>query len=90
MKTKALLLGALSQPHEGPWVRIDDAEEWLADSRNDYGEHVLIDVKPPNGDPPRSFPLGDGLRISGEAARARIVSEIVSVKVVTVQLTQVR
>ena len=90
MKSKALLLAARSQPHEGPWVNIDDAEEWLADSRDDYGEHVFIDIRPSNGDPPRSFPLGDGLRISGKEARARIVSKIVHVGVVTVQLTQVR
>jgi hypothetical protein len=90
MKTKALLLGALPHAQEGPWVRIDDAEEWQADPRGNYGEDILIELELADGGPPRSYPLGEGLRVSGRQCRAIITEAFNHVKSVTIQLTQVR
>lgn len=89
MKSKALLLGALPEPQEGPWVRIDDSEEWQADPRGQYGDEVFIELELTDGGPPRSYPLGEYIRVSGYRCRARIEGPI-DVKSVTVQLTQVR
>ena len=96
MKTKALLLGALPQVQEGPWVRIDDAEEWQVDPRGDYGDSVHIELELADGGPPRTYPLGNNIRVSGYKVRAKIVEPFgefdgsVRTGSVTVQLTQVR
>lgn len=90
MKSKALILGALPEPQKGPWVRIDDAEEWQADPRGQYGDGVSIELELADGGPPRSYPLGEFIRVSGYRCRAKIEEAIEGVKSVTVQLTQVR
>jgi hypothetical protein len=89
MKSKALLLGALPQAQEGPWVRIDDAEEWQADPRGQYGDGVVIELELADGGPPRSYPLGENIRMSGYRCRA-VIEGPIDVQSVTVQLTQVR
>ena len=88
MKRKALLIGALPQPLEGPWVSINDAREWRVDSRDDYRGEVMVEVLT-NGGPPSRFPLRDlEVIISGEKARGVILDRIgaVPVKLVTVNI----
>jgi hypothetical protein len=81
VKRKALLIGALPQSHEGPWVGIADAREWRVDSRDNYCGEVVVEVLA-NGGPPSRFPLTGGeTTISGDKARAVISDRIGAVPV---------
>ena len=43
MKKKALIIGALPVPFEGPWVVIDDADGWDVRMEHEYGKMVKVE-----------------------------------------------
>lgn len=42
MKKKALIIGALPQPFQGPWVNLD-SDEWDVRMQHDYGDKVTVE-----------------------------------------------
>lgn len=95
MKTKALIVGALPQPFEGPWVKIDDADAWRVVGADDYGEgNVVLDVMP-NEALPGSLLATDASFwpyefSSGAKARVVILREVPNVPHVSVSLEAIR
>ena len=43
MKKKALIIGALPVPFEGPWVVTDDADGWDVRMEHEYGGGVQVE-----------------------------------------------
>ncbi len=43
MKKKALIIGALPVPFEGPWVVTDDADGWDVRTEHEYGDAVRVE-----------------------------------------------
>ena len=43
MRRKALIIGALPLPFEGPWVRVDNMDEWDVKMDHDYKSHVTVE-----------------------------------------------
>lgn len=73
MRTKALIIGARPSPWEGPWISIEDHEEWQVLPAGDYRGLVAVEVKRASGDSPVDHLLdGDELTISGKKARVKI------------------
>lgn len=91
MRTKALLLGARPEPFEGPWVEINDALEWRADPRGDYGKEVIVEVESSDGRCSKRVIATEGLKISGARARGVVVGKLENgIRSVTIQLTEVK
>lgn len=43
MKRKALIIGALPLPFDGPWVQVEDMDEWDVRMDHEYHDGVMIE-----------------------------------------------
>lgn len=73
MGQKALILGALPSPFEGPWIHLPEGSEWEVDMPEHVAKHVEIEVQ--NGGETEGV-SGNGAVIKGDAARARLTTGI--------------
>lgn len=90
MKQKVLILGALPEILEGPWVDLTEGKEWEVRPREDYLGCVEVEVVSP--DAPARFKVnGEPVRINGTRARGHLLDGVsdLGVKSITVQLVQV-
>jgi hypothetical protein len=71
MKVKALILGALPLPYEGPWVDLEGSD-WRVETSGDFGGNVIFESRDPRArSGPSGIPLdGSNLAImNGKFAR---------------------
>ena len=74
MKTKALILGALPQPHEGPWVDISDGRLWRILPQPEHNGQLMLVVRASEEVSPTEFLLNSEIvKFSGKAARIIIL-----------------
>ena len=69
MKQKALVIGALPSPFEGPWVDVSDAERWVITPKASHKDKLRLDVE---GGPALSF-IFDGKPVVFSGLKARVV-----------------
>ena len=89
MRQKVLVLGALPEILEGPWVDLTEGTEWEVRPRGDYDNLVAVQV---NDEAAILHHLdGEPVRIRGSRARALLLAGVreLGVKSITVQLVQV-
>lgn len=93
MKKKALLIGALPLPLEGPWVRLNDGKSWAISTKQDVRGQVILEINFGDGDL-RRVPLynrGRAEIIGGaQAARCLIPKEIKDCDPIFVIAEQIR
>ena len=77
MKKKALIIGALPVPFEGPWVVTDETDGWDVRMEHEYGGGIRIEVE--EGYEARGV-------VVGKRVRACIAHEIPNVPHVSIWL----
>jgi len=85
MRRKALIIGVLPSPFEGPWIPLGSGESWVYKPQVDYDGKVVIDVLC-NGSTTRHRLRGEEIRINGDKARAVVVTDVEGVRIVTVNI----
>lgn len=85
MKRKALILGALPVPQEGPWVPLTRGVSWSFMPNRNYEGRMLIEVRN-NGSSTRHPVFRDVIEFEGEAARVIIQFKIPNINLVTVNI----
>lgn len=96
MKRKALIIGALPSPIEGPWVRITERKLWRAIPDGDYGGCVIIEIRVAQQNYGGAWMIkricldGADSVFSGHQARAIITEAFKGPKTVSVVLEEVR
>ena len=89
MRRKALILGALPQPQEGPWVSIEDADRWRVTPELGQASSLQLIVEGANGDQ-QVLTLDLPTDFSGKRARVVILDGIEGGPSITVVATEVR
>ena len=89
MKRKALILGALPQPFEGPWVEIGDADHWTVTPGLGQESRLRLVVEETNGEL-RSLTLTGRTEFSGKRAKVVVLDGIESDHMVTLVAEEVR
>lgn len=88
MRTKALLIGALPVPQEGPVVDISDGTEWEVEGDDAFIGRVTLLVWIASHSDPVEMPLNqDAVRFGGKRLRVRVDQEIVGQEALTLLAT---
>lgn len=85
MRRKALIIGVLPSPFEGPWIPLGSGESWVYRPEVDYGGAVAIDVLS-NGSTTRHRLRGGDVVIRGDRARAVVLYDVPGARIVTVNI----
>lgn len=85
MKRKALILGALPVPQEGPWVPLTRGVSWRFEPTRNYEGRLVIEARS-NGSSTRHPVFDDPVDFDGEDARAVVLYKIPDLKLLTVNI----